>query len=96
MVDATETLAFWLAGSGGVLVCLVLAALIVARRRSPIVVASGPSYAVLQAAGGCVWMISTLVFNGHISGYNPRDISLPTCFFWRCEWSLRRDLPGVT
>jgi hypothetical protein len=89
MTSQSEALAFWLAGSGGVLVCLLLACLVVARRRSPIIVAAGPSYGVLQAVGGSVWIISTFVFNGHIEGYSPRTVSLPTCFFWRCKWSLR-------
>ena len=80
-----EGLAFLLAGLGTVLVLAAIASLVLLRRRSPVVVASGPSYAMLQALGGSVWVMSTIIFNGHFSAYNPREVSLPTCFFWRCK-----------
>ncbi len=93
-VTNTEGLPFVLAASIGVLICAAVIILVVRQRRHAILVASGPTYAVLQAVGGIVWMCSTVIFNGHIQGYSPREVALPTCFFWRCElpapWSVMK------
>lgn len=79
-----ESLSFLLAGVGVVLFCGAVSVAVHRRRRHAIMVAAGPEYAAIQAAGGAVWVLSTVVFNDHIAGYSPRATSLPTCFFWRC------------